>query len=133
MSDFQEKPRTLAEILEAEKEFFDRCWYEYSRFLTDRYEAGERDGTTEDQYKVSKDAQARVLARRPDLRPAETDVSGACGTASCPRCAGFLAASGTSSTPELSSAMTSRSRPCHHHRGVICPRQGRTERSLRRA
>jgi hypothetical protein len=73
MSDFQENPRTPEEILEAEKEFFDRCWYEYSIYLTQRYEAGERDGTTEDQYKVSKDAQARVLARRPDLRPAESN------------------------------------------------------------
>jgi hypothetical protein len=27
MSDFQEDPRRLAEILEAEQEFFDRVWY----------------------------------------------------------------------------------------------------------
>jgi len=71
MSDFREDPRTLEEILEAEREFFDRCWYEYSRYVTDRYEAGEREGTTEEQYRVSKDAQARALTRRPDLRPAE--------------------------------------------------------------
>jgi hypothetical protein len=68
MSDFQEDPRTLDEILEAEQEFFDGVWYERSVLHTSRYEDGDRDGTTEEQYKVSKDAQARVLARRPDLR-----------------------------------------------------------------
>jgi predicted nucleic acid-binding protein len=72
MSDFQENPRTLAEILEAEQEFFDRVWYERSLCLTLRHEAGEGSNTPE-QYKVSTDAQARVLARRPDLRPCEDD------------------------------------------------------------
>lgn len=72
MSDFQENPRTLAEILEAEQEFFDRVWYERSVLHTYRYENGESTDTPE-QYKVSKDAQARVLVRRPDLRLCEDD------------------------------------------------------------
>lgn len=72
MSDFQEDPRTLKEVLEAEKEFFDRVWYERSVLHTYRYEQGESDDTPE-QYKVSKDAQARVLERRPDLRLCESD------------------------------------------------------------
>jgi predicted nucleic acid-binding protein len=45
MSDFQENPRTLTEILEAEQEFFDRCWYLHSRYLTDQYESGESSET----------------------------------------------------------------------------------------
>ena len=57
MSDFQEDPRTLQEILEAEKEFFDRVWYERSVEHTTRYDDGDS-GITEAQYKVSKDAQA---------------------------------------------------------------------------
>jgi predicted nucleic acid-binding protein len=73
MSDFQEDPRTLREILEAEQEFFDRIWYERSMLHTLRYESGDREGTTEEQYLVSKDAQARFLARRPDLRLCEDD------------------------------------------------------------
>jgi len=72
MSDFQEDPRTLDQILEAEQEFFDRVWYERSVLHTHRYEEGESDDTPE-QYKVSKDAQARVLQRRPDLRLCESD------------------------------------------------------------
>jgi predicted nucleic acid-binding protein len=72
MSDFQENPRTLDEILEAEQEFFDRVWYERSVLHTTRYEQGESDNTPE-QYKVSKDAQARVLARRPELRLCDSD------------------------------------------------------------
>jgi hypothetical protein len=73
MSDFQENPRTLAEILEAEQEFFDRVWYERSVCHTLPYEDGDRVGITDAQYKVSKDAQARVLARRPDVRLCESD------------------------------------------------------------
>jgi predicted nucleic acid-binding protein len=72
MSDFQENPRTLAEILEAEKEFYDRVWYERSVVHTHRYEEGDSD-ITDASYKVSKDAQARVLGRRPDLRLCESD------------------------------------------------------------
>jgi hypothetical protein len=72
MSDFQENPRTLTEILEAEQEFFDRCWYLHSRYLTDRYESGESSETSK-QYDVSKSAQARVLARRPDLQLPENE------------------------------------------------------------
>ncbi|MGH3549663.1 MAG: PIN domain-containing protein [Pseudonocardiaceae bacterium] len=73
MSDFQEDPRTLDEILEAEKEFFDRVWYERSLLHTYRYEHGNEEGITEAQYQVSLDAQARVKARRPDLRPVESN------------------------------------------------------------
>jgi predicted nucleic acid-binding protein len=73
MSDFQEDPRTLDEILEAEKEFFDRCWYEYSSSVTECYDKGDRKSTTQAQYQVSVDAQARAKARRPDLRLAESD------------------------------------------------------------
>ena len=72
VSDFQENPRTLAEILEAEQEFFDRVWYERSVLRTLRYEVGDSD-ITEARYKVSKDAQARVLARRPHLRLCKSD------------------------------------------------------------
>lgn len=50
MSDFQENPRTLAEILEAEQEFFDRVWYERSVVHTFRYENGESTDTPQ-QYK----------------------------------------------------------------------------------
>lgn len=71
MSDFQEDPRTLEEILEAEKEFFDRVWYERSVVHTTRYEEGDSD-ITEASYRVSKHAQARVLTRRPDLRLCES-------------------------------------------------------------
>jgi hypothetical protein len=74
MSDFQENPRTLAEILEAEQEFFDRVWYERSVVHTLRYEEGGSDITeAEAQYKVSKDAQAQFRERRPDLRLCESD------------------------------------------------------------
>ncbi|WP_060713883.1 PIN domain-containing protein [Pseudonocardia sp. HH130629-09] len=72
VSDFQENPRTLDAILEAEQEFFDRVWYERSVLHTYRYEQGESDETPE-QYKVSKDAQARVRERRPDLRLCDSD------------------------------------------------------------
>lgn len=74
MSNFQEEPRTLSEIIEAEQEFFDRVWYERSIRFTHRYETGqheERD--TEESYRVSIDAQERFRARRPDLMPAESD------------------------------------------------------------
>ena len=88
LSDFQENPRTLAEILEAKQEFFDRVWHERSTVHTLRYEESDSD-ITNDQYKVSKDAQARVLASRPDLCRnsvcARPTSSGACGTANCPR------------------------------------------------
>jgi predicted nucleic acid-binding protein len=72
MSDFQEDPRTLAEIVEAEQEFFDRIWFERSVVHTTRYEEGDSD-ITQDSYKVSKEAQARELARRPDLRLSESN------------------------------------------------------------
>jgi len=73
MSDFQEDPRTLAEILEAEREFFDRVWYERSLLHAYRYEEGNQDGITEAQYQISVKAQERVKARRPDLRPVESN------------------------------------------------------------
>ncbi|MGH4015247.1 MAG: hypothetical protein ACRDSL_15255 [Pseudonocardiaceae bacterium] len=74
MSDFQEEPRTPAEIIEAEQEFFDRVWYDRSLNYTHRYETGQRDErATEESYRVSIDAQERVRARRPDLKPVESD------------------------------------------------------------
>lgn len=74
MSDFQEEPRTLAEILEAEQEFFDHIWFERSLDYTNRWESGKREERdTEEGYRVSIDAQARVKARRPNLRLAETN------------------------------------------------------------
>lgn len=72
MSDFQEDPRTLGEILEAEQEFFDRVWYERSVVHTTRYEQGDS-AITEESYRVSKEAQARVLARRSDVRLCESN------------------------------------------------------------
>jgi hypothetical protein len=70
-SDFQEDPRTLAEILEAEQEYFDRVWYERSVRRTEAWEAGVRDRwSNEESYRVSLAAQGRALARRPDLLPA---------------------------------------------------------------
>ena len=67
-SDFQEDPRTLTEILEAEQEFFDRVWFERSVRYTDRWEAGHRGGLfdTEEGYRVSIEAQQRFKAKRPD-------------------------------------------------------------------
>ena len=38
-----EDPRTLAEILEAEKEFFDKIWYVRKLILREKIEAGEHD------------------------------------------------------------------------------------------
>lgn len=74
MSDFQEEPRTLAEIIEAEQEFFDRVWYDRSLNYTHRYETGQRDERdTEESYRVSIDAQERFTTRRSDLKPAESD------------------------------------------------------------
>lgn len=72
MSDFEENPRTLAEIVEAEQEFFDRVWFERSARYTDDWEAGYRGPRdTVASYMVSIAAQERVLLRRPDLRHAE--------------------------------------------------------------
>jgi hypothetical protein len=71
-SDFQEDPRTLAEIVDAEQEFFDRVWYERSVRHTDAWESGYREARdTEQGYRVSIEAQERSLRRRPDLRPAQ--------------------------------------------------------------
>jgi len=39
----REDPRTLAEILEAEKEFFDKIWYVRKLILREKIEAGEHD------------------------------------------------------------------------------------------
>lgn len=67
-SDFQEDPRTLAEIVDAEQEFFDRVWFERSKRHTDAWEDGMGDNhDSEEHYLVSKAAQERVLRRRPDL------------------------------------------------------------------
>jgi predicted nucleic acid-binding protein len=72
-SDFQENPRTLAEILDAEREYFERVWFDRSMDYTDRWEAGEREErATEESYAVSVQAQERFRVARPDLRPAES-------------------------------------------------------------
>jgi hypothetical protein len=72
-SDFQEEPRTLKEILEAEQEFFDRIWYERHLVFRDKYESGEHEGVSEETYKMALEAAERVKARRPDLRPVNDD------------------------------------------------------------
>jgi hypothetical protein len=72
-SDFEEEPRTLAEIQEAEQEFFDRMWYERHLMFRHRYEHGDDDRTTEGTYQVAPEAAERVKGRRPDLRPTESD------------------------------------------------------------
>ncbi|MEO3857497.1 PIN domain-containing protein [Acrocarpospora sp. B8E8] len=40
----QEEPRTFAEILEAEREYFDKIWYVRSLIRAEKIEAGEREG-----------------------------------------------------------------------------------------
>ncbi len=72
-SDFEEEPRTLAEILAAEKEFFDRVWYERHLVFRHRYEQGEDGRTTESTHDMALAAAERVTAARPDLRPVESD------------------------------------------------------------
>lgn len=72
-SDFQEEPRTLTEILDAEKEFFDHVWYERHLLFRYRYEHGEDDRTTKDIYEMALAAAERVTAARPDLHPVESD------------------------------------------------------------
>jgi len=71
-SDFEEEPRTLAEIHEAEHEFFDRIWYERHLMFRMRHEAG--DSTKPDSaYRMALKAAERAVERRPDLRPTESD------------------------------------------------------------
>jgi hypothetical protein len=72
-SDFQEEPRTLDEILEAEQEFFDRIWYQRHLMSWHKYESGEHEQTNEGTYRVALKAAERVKNRRPDLRPAADD------------------------------------------------------------
>jgi len=72
-SDFEEEPRILAEILDAEKEFFHRVWYERHLVFRHRYDHGEDDRTTESAYEMALAAAERVTAARPDLRPVESD------------------------------------------------------------
>jgi hypothetical protein len=73
MPDFQENPRTLAEILEAEQEFFDRGLVRALFPPHPPLRRGSRADITEAQYKVSQAAQTRVRARRPDVRLCESD------------------------------------------------------------
>jgi hypothetical protein len=72
-SDFQEEPRTLKEILEAEQEYFDRIWYERHLVFRDKYESGDHGGADEAIFEVALEAAERVRNRRPDLRPAADD------------------------------------------------------------
>jgi hypothetical protein len=72
-SDFTEEPRRLDEILQAEQEFFDRVWYERHLVFRAEYEAGEDDRTTPEVHQVALEAAERARARRPDLRPCESD------------------------------------------------------------
>lgn len=72
-SDIEEEPRTLAEIQEAEQEFFDHIWHERHLVFRHRYEHGEDDRTTEGTDRVALEAAERVKARRPGLRPVESD------------------------------------------------------------
>jgi len=72
-SDFQEEPRTLDEILEAEQEFFDRIWYERHLMFRHKYESGEHQRPDEGTYRVALEAAERVRNRRPDLRPVADD------------------------------------------------------------
>lgn len=72
-ADFQEEPRTLKEILEAEQEFFDRVWYERKLVSQDKYESGEDERTTEEVYRMMLAAVEQVKSRRPDLRPCTDD------------------------------------------------------------
>jgi hypothetical protein len=64
--------RGESEIIAAEEEFFDRVWHE--RHLVSRYkhESGE-EPMREDIHKMALAAAERVKARRPDLRPCESD------------------------------------------------------------
>ena len=72
-SDFQEEPRTLKEILEAEQEFFDRIWYERHLVFRDKYESGEYERANEEVYQMALEAAERVKGRRPDLLPVTDD------------------------------------------------------------
>jgi hypothetical protein len=72
-SDFQEEPRTLDEILEAEQEFFDRVWYERHLVFRHTYESGKYQRADEGTYRVALDAAERVRKRRPDLQPVTDD------------------------------------------------------------
>lgn len=72
-SDFQEEPRTLEEIVDAEQEFFDRVWCERHLVFRHAYESGDDQRTTEGTYRAALEAAARVRARRPDIRPVESD------------------------------------------------------------
>jgi hypothetical protein len=72
-SDFQEEPRTLDEILEAEQEFFDRIWYERHLMFRYKFESGEHERADEGTYRMALEATERVKGRRPDLRPVADD------------------------------------------------------------
>jgi hypothetical protein len=72
-SDFQEEPRTLDEIVEAEQEFFDRIWYERHLMFRHKYESDKRQRADEGTYQVALEAAERVRNRRPDLRPVADD------------------------------------------------------------
>lgn len=58
-----EEPRTLAEILEAEKEFFDKIWYVRKLILREKIEAGEHTSLP-DQLDEQMDEAMRSIAER---------------------------------------------------------------------
>jgi hypothetical protein len=59
----QEEPRTLAEILEAEKEFFDKIWYVRKLILQEKIESGEREPLGEVMEERISDAMREIEER----------------------------------------------------------------------
>lgn len=64
--------RSQSEILEAEQEFFDRVWHDRHLVGRMKHESGEKP-MREDIYTMALEAAERVKARRPDIRPVESD------------------------------------------------------------
>ncbi len=88
-SDFQEEPRTLDEILEAEQEFFDRIWYERHLMFQHKYDLGEHEQADEGTYRVALEAAERARDRRPDLRPGSVGCSVVSGISLIPNKRGY--------------------------------------------
>lgn len=59
----QEEPRTLAEILEAEREFFDKVWYVRSLIRDERIELGEEDRLPAEPDRRAKEAMRAIEER----------------------------------------------------------------------
>jgi hypothetical protein len=56
----QEEPRTLAEILEAEREFFDKLWYGRRLILNERIELGEEERPPDELDRRAKEAMRAI-------------------------------------------------------------------------